>query len=543
MKQWKQRSMGLMLAFALLLSLMPAAFASAEKQTVERAAKDTAQYLVNTVKHPAIGTVGGEWTVLGLARMGYAVPQGYYQGYYQRVENAVRGCEGVLASRKYTEYSRVIVGLTAIGADARSVGGYDLTKPLGDFEKTVWQGLNGPIWALIALDSGKYPMPINEDAKVQATRQMYIDHILAAEEPGGGWSLSVSGTADPDITGMALQALAKYQDQKPVREATERALLQMSKMQDGQGGFSTYGDKTVESTAQILVALCELGIPLEDPRFVKNGNSVLDDLMTYYRPGKGFVHMANGSGSSLMATEQGFYALVAAQRAAEGRSSLYRMQDTPAFSPDGLPAAGLAGKHRDVKAVPVTVPGKTFADLEKDAHRTAIEALAARGIINGVTEDSFRPDQDMTRAEFAAIVVRALGLTPKSCNAFADVPPGQWYAPYVGTAYTYGIVNGVSRDRFAPQGTITRQEAALMVSRAAALCGLDTDLDAMAVRDVLAQFSDYVKTPEWSRVGLAVCYHYGILDDSVQEICPKENIRRNEIAEMLYQLLMEAKLL
>ena len=121
--------------------------------------------------------------MLGLARSGYDVPDSYYQDYYATVETYVKACDGKLHDKKYTEYSRVIVALSSIGKDARNVGGYDLTKPLGDYDKTIWQGLNGPIWALIALDSRDYPMPENPGAETQATRQMYIDRILECQEP------------------------------------------------------------------------------------------------------------------------------------------------------------------------------------------------------------------------------------------------------------------------------------------------------------------------------------------------------------------------
>ena len=87
------------------------------------------------------------------------VPANYYDDYYARVEKYVKNCAGVLHERKYTEYSRVILALTAIGRDPSNVAGYNLLTPLGDFEKTIWQGLNGPIWALIALDSGSYDIP------------------------------------------------------------------------------------------------------------------------------------------------------------------------------------------------------------------------------------------------------------------------------------------------------------------------------------------------------------------------------------------------
>lgn len=130
----------------------------------------------------------------------------------------MEACKGVLHEKKYTEYSRLIVALSSIGMDARNVAGYDLTYALGDYDKTIWQGMNGLIWALIALDSRNYPVPQNKEAKTQAIRQMYIDRILDCQLADGGWSLfggteaasTGDGVSDPDITGMALQALAKY---------------------------------------------------------------------------------------------------------------------------------------------------------------------------------------------------------------------------------------------------------------------------------------------------------------------------------------------
>ncbi len=84
----------------------------------------------------------------------------------------------------------------------------------------------------------------------------------------------------------------------------------------------------------------------------------------------------------------------------------------------------------------------------------------------------------------------------------------------------HGIVNGVGGGKFNPEGTITRQEAAAMVARAAKLCGLDTTMDAAATRDTLAQFGDYRSVASWAKEPLAFCYS-GILDQSDLNIEPK----------------------
>ena len=546
-----KRTLSLVLIFVCLLGLaVPAAGAGPDLQTL---VNGSAKYMLSAVKAPEPGDVGGEWAVLGLARSGYAVPEGYFEGYYGKLVAYVKECKGVLHARKYTDYSRVIITLSALGKDARDVGGYNLLTPLGDYDKTIWQGLNGPIWALIALDSANYPMPQNPDAKTQATRQMYIDCILDAELDEGGWTLSrrtSADPADPDITGMALQALAKYQNQPAVAAATERALTCMSEKQDSEGGFSNmWGAANSESTVQVLVALCELGIDWNDARFVKNGHTLLDNLLTFRTSAGGFYHIADGSdGDNQMSAEQGFYGLIACLRYEKGQNSLYRMGDAITIG-DAVeeevraPGTGLEGKNKDVAPREITKPGITFGDIKKSPNKAAIEALAAREIINGMNEAEFRPDATMTRAQYATIVVKALGLTPKANGKFKDVATNAWYAAYVGTANAYGIVNGVSDTEFNPEGTITRQEAAVMTIRAAKLCGLDTAMSEAEQNDILCDYMDYRTIASWAKESMAYCYWNEILNTDDLNAEPKREILRCEVAEMLYRMLVLANLI
>ncbi len=551
---FKRKIISLVIALSLLFALASPAMALSDDELREAVAQ-AAQYMENAVKNPQPGSVGGEWAVIGLARSAHEIPDEYYQNYYSVVEDYVEACKGVLHRKKYTEYSRIIVALSSIGKDARNVAGYDLTYALGDYDKTIWQGLNGPIWALIALDTRDYPIPENKEAKTQATRQMYVDRILECQLSDGGWSL-FGGTAyasegdmvsDPDITGMALQALAKYQDRPAVAKATQEALDCMSKKQNAAGGFSSWGTANSESCVQIIVALCELGVPLDDPRFVKNGNTLLDNLMTFQLEDGSFLHTASGSGSNQMASEQGFYGIIAALRAAEGKNSLYRMNDAISFKDGGdtglKKGEGLEGKHADVKSMPITAPGATFEDIFSSRNISAIESLASRGIISGKSAGKFDPDANMTRAEFATIVTKGLGLLPQDTGTFSDVSPDAWYAGFVGGANKYGIASGVGNGLFNPGGTITRQEAATMVANASALCGLDTKMEDFAVRDILAQFGDYISVAAWAKGPMAFCYREGILDDSVLNIEPKTCVTRAEIAQMLFNMLTVANLI
>ena len=297
-----------------------------QKEVLADTIDQTGEFLHSSVADPTFGSVGGEWLIMGLARSGLEISDEYYEIYFQNLCAYTAQQGGVLHAKKYTEYSRVILAVTAIGRDPADVGGFNILQPLADFEQTVFQGINGPIFALLALDCGNYEIPENTVGSTQATRDLYVDYIINAQLENGGWSL-MGGEAEIDVTAMALQALAKYQDRKDVAEAVEKGLAVLSERQNDQGGYQYNAAESVssESVSQVIVALAELGIALDDSRFVKNGNTLLDALMQFQQEDGGFSHLMDGE-TDLLATEQAFYALVAANRIAQGESSLYRMK-------------------------------------------------------------------------------------------------------------------------------------------------------------------------------------------------------------------------
>ena len=265
---------------------------------------------------------GSEWLVIALARSGREVPDSYYDS----VVKAVQDAGGVLSDRKFTEYSRTILALTAIGKDPTNVGGYDLLSKLADMDDVTFQGLNGAIFALIALDSNKYDVPAVADGGKQVTRDGLVAYILEQQLSDGGWALS-GDSADPDMTAMALQALAAYRTgDKAVQSAVDKALKTLSDMQQADGGYSSWGTLNSESCAQVIIALTALGIdPAKDSRFAKNGLTVLDALLSFALDG-GFRHTADGERND-MATEQALCALTAYARLLDGKTALYDMTD------------------------------------------------------------------------------------------------------------------------------------------------------------------------------------------------------------------------
>ena len=199
--------------------------------------------------------------------------------------------------------------------------------------------------------------------------------------------------------------------------------------------------------------------------------------------------------------------------------------------------SGLSDRNADVKKSEIKFSHKTFSDIQGHKNQTAIEELAKRGIINGMSDDLFAPDNTMTRAEFTAITVRALGLPVKDISVFSDIKDTDWYYEYVNAAYSYGIVNGVSQTEFNPDGTITLEQASAMICRAAELCGMENNLDDVAVRNILAEFTDYTTVSDWAVSNVAFCFNNSILDRSENEIKPQIAVKRSQIADMLYNLL------
>ncbi|MDR0916600.1 MAG: dockerin type I domain-containing protein [Oscillospiraceae bacterium] len=340
-------------------------------------------YLVQSVPTPGFGTGGGEWTILSLARAGYAVPTGYYDGYLTVIGNlfdnlaettnvgyrvnAVNGKREVkLDSNKSTENERLILALSSLGVDSTNfvtaTATYDLVARLADYTWDIRQGINGPIFALIALNTNGYTIPTDSTVANQATEDNLIQYILDKEikkgtDDAGGWALSGT-TPDPDMTAMAIQALAPYNDNAHplVAAAIDRAVGRLSDIQRPDGGYASWGTVNAESIAQTILALTAVGIdPVADPRFIKvdaNGisNNPISALLTFAVAGGGFSHTL-GSGQTEaggaiagavnnMATDQATYALVAYDRFLDEKTALYDMAD--AFATTTRITAGTA---------------------------------------------------------------------------------------------------------------------------------------------------------------------------------------------------------
>lgn len=334
---------------------------------------DTMEFVVSD---PVFGSMGGEWAALVLGRAGRMTEE-WKTKYLAAVKTSFDNVSETLKAQnklhriKLTENSRAIIGLYSAGADVTDFYGWNLCAPLAgdnaggdkteksaDYTATLKQGINGPIYALIALDyagyksEGETKVTDVMEENTTTLRDDYLNYILSKEISGGGWALSGT-SADPDITMMAVQALSKYTYLPEVNDAVERALTVMSSKQNAQGGYSSWGSVNAESISQVICGLTMLGIdPTTDERFIKNGNTLVDALKSFsadcvkdkvtYSEYRGYAHAElNGVMKyDQMATEQAGYAMVALWCQKKGQK-LYQngFRDIPDTTPTVKPIA------------------------------------------------------------------------------------------------------------------------------------------------------------------------------------------------------------
>lgn len=293
----KRKILSLLLIAAALLGVAVMSGCS-DKDSYVDAMEKAESYLKSTLTEPGYGD---EWEIIGLSRSGADVEEGYFDRYYANLMQKVTEADGILNERKYTEYSRVILALTAIGENPTDVGGYNLLDKLKDTDAVKAQGINGPIWALIALDSGDY----------EGNREQLLADIRSEEVPGGGFGL-MGSKAECDLTAMAVTALAPYAEENEHIDAViERSLAFLK----------TCETESAESLSQLIVALSAAGM---------DGEAYVTELLSYQTADGGFCHVLPEEGenaeSNDIATEQAYYALVAYNRYVNGESALYDMK-------------------------------------------------------------------------------------------------------------------------------------------------------------------------------------------------------------------------
>lgn len=334
--KWFIKGISLILCITMLCSVVSASEENSLQQKIDRAAEGLSSFsevpgelLKNQEMFPA-GNSFCDWAAIALALAG---AEEYYDSYLEALQIQTEEAyakNGCLDKNKATEYHRFIITILALGGDPSSFG----KKPDGTAIDLIAdgtynyvgkspgaQGLNGWIWALIALDASGEEVP--SDGKYQ--REDFVNKILEAQEPDGGFGL-ISGSSDVDITAMALQALAPWKDENP--GAIEDALAYLAQNMTDTCGYISYGAENAESTAQVILALTALGIdPEKDERFMRNGNTLLTEIDRFVQADGTYGHLLADAGGDLLATAQTMHALISVQRLRDGQEWVFCFND------------------------------------------------------------------------------------------------------------------------------------------------------------------------------------------------------------------------
>jgi len=311
----------------LLISCLLCGMGSALAETgdiysqIDTAITATGNYMLGNPEY------NGDWVILGLARGSINVPNVYYEGYYSDISNNLNSLTSA------TDYSRVILALTSIGKDPTNVNSQNLIDNLGEFQIS---NLSTAIYTLIALDSNNYRF---SDDDLNMMREPIISYIIYSQLSDNNGELTGwpgwDGYLELDTTAMVLQALAPYKNRPDVQYAIDKAVSWISTQQMPDGGFLFYGSASCESASQVLIALSALGIDAAtDVRFIKNGKTMLDFIMSFYNQNGYFMILNefNNWVENDYRTKQAMYSLVSYRRFRLGINSLFNMTDEPSIN-------------------------------------------------------------------------------------------------------------------------------------------------------------------------------------------------------------------
>ena len=246
----------------------------------------------------------------------------------------------------------------------------------------------------------------------------------------------------------------------------------------------------------------------------------LEPILAYSREGKPLVPKETSAGYDKTAENSGGpLRLVIGQSTKEERNSPKFLQNVTKIT--------VSTKEVGVQFTDI---GAFYAWTEE-----AIYSLVEKGVINGVGDGKFAPEKKVTRAEFAKMIGLALGLTPKesATATFTDVKKGDWFYSYVEAAAAKGLIQGVGNQRFDPQGNITRSQICVLAVNA-----LDKKEDAAKKTAANSKFVDAAKIPAWAIGSVVICEEQKLLDNiAVGYFSGDTTINRAEAAVIIYRIL------
>ncbi len=448
-----------------------------------------------------------DWTLTALSLLGEDATAGKWGG-ADKWNAELKARLASLDLQKTTDFARFVTAIAAYGEDPQHFAGTNLIDRLkkaqltnGKFADAMnGEGqslINAHVWSIIALHAAGEQIPREKLAKAW---------LVAKQLPDGGFQFATDAkTGGVDMTAMSLlafRALGMDKTEEPVK----KALAFLQKQQRDGGGFQEGGVVNAESVANVISALIAWG---EKPEAWQKGNgSTIDSLLAFQKQDGSFSHTQSGY-SNQIATAQAMLGLADLKRGSSYVTWLHEQSGAKKYA-----------RLRDI-------PRGYWAETE-------LAYLVKHGYMQGVTTDAMQPNSRVTRAQFAALLLRVIGEEPsaRAQGTFADVLVSDWTAPIVEKAAALGLMQG-SQGKFNPQQGITHEEMATIVSRVAKQYGWQKTYPGAAV----SISPNTVST--WAQAGVKDLQARKLLGGTADgKFSPKAAVNRAEAAVMLYRLLM-----
>ncbi|WP_052415696.1 chitobiase/beta-hexosaminidase C-terminal domain-containing protein [Paenibacillus graminis] len=383
--------------------------------------------------------------------------------------------------------------------------------------------------------------------------QAKLEEKLAAEAQGAVITIPVTMKSDIVIAELNGQMVKNMEDKQAVLELkSENATYTLPAGQINMDAIrSQFG--TAVALGDIKVKL-EIAAPKEDTLRIV-GNSAVQGGFTLVVPPLNFVVRAEYGGQTIEISR--FNAYVERQIALPDGVDPNKITTAIVVEPNG--------SVRHVPTKVTTMDQKYYAKVNSLTNSTysiiwhplqfkdvaghwakdIVNNMGSRLIIDGTGNGLFDPDADITRAEFAAVIVRGLGLKlDSSAASFADVKAGAWYSSAVQTAYAYNLINGFEDGTFRPADKITREQAMAIIAKAMKLTSLKDKLPVQSSAELLSPFKDAGKVSHWAQSSAADSIAAGIVSGrSASELAPQAYITRAEVAAIIQRLLQKSNLI
>lgn len=175
-----------------------------------------------------------------------------------------------------------------------------------------------------------------------------------------------------------------------------------------------------------------------------------------------------------------------------------------------------------------------FADMETAAWaKEYVQYFYERKLVDGDGDGNFRPNDQITRAEFVKLLVNCFNLRDDAAQAvFDDVTADDWFFPYVASAVSVGILQGVSDTEFAPHANLTREQMAVILDRTAAYLGME-------LSDEVQAFADDAEISDYARESVGRMYASGLIQGVGDgRFCPQDSATRAQACTVLYHIVM-----